>query len=136
MDEAQMRHLEVIQSTITRLAGNSGAAKTWTVTLTAALFALAADKANPHFVWIALGPTVAFWYLDSYYLRQERLFRRLYDAVRTEMPELPLFVMDVGPISKEISSQLSVAMSRTLLAFYGSLVLTVAGVVAYVQLSR
>jgi hypothetical protein len=52
------------------------------VTLSAALFALAARDSNSAFAVLALFPAVPFWGLDAYYLWQERLFRRLYDELR------------------------------------------------------
>src|SRR5262245_26241365 len=78
--EDRRKHLEMIQAVITRMAGNSFLIRGWTVTLVAALFALAADKANRSFVVIAYFPSIAFWCLDAYYLAQERRFRALYDA--------------------------------------------------------
>lgn len=64
------------------MAGNSFLLKGWTVTLSAALLALAAKDADRSFALVALYPAAAFWGLDAYYLRQERLFRALYDDVR------------------------------------------------------
>ena len=64
------------------MAGNSFLLKGWTVTIAAALFALAAKDSNRRFAVLALFPSLAFWGLDAYYLRQERLFRRLYDELR------------------------------------------------------
>ena len=52
------------------------------MTLVAALFALAAANTNEQFVYLAYFPAFMFWALDAYFLRQERLFRKLYDHVR------------------------------------------------------
>lgn len=67
-------HLEMIQGVIARIAGNSFLLKGWSVTIAAALFALAARDSNSQFACIALLPSIVFWGLDAYYLRQERLF--------------------------------------------------------------
>jgi hypothetical protein len=76
-------HLEMIQAVISRMGSNSFAIKTWTVGLVAALLTFAAEKdGTGSRVLVALVPVAIFWYLDAFYLRQERLFRRLYDAVR------------------------------------------------------
>ena len=80
--ETKIAHLQMIQAVITRMAENSFMAKGWTVTLVTALFALAAVDANRFFVYVAYLPAVMFWALDAYFLRQERLFRKLYDQVR------------------------------------------------------
>ena len=36
------------------------------------------------FIFIAVAPTVIFWFLDSYYLQQERKFRGLYNDLLDE----------------------------------------------------
>ena len=63
-------------------------------------------------------PVIAFWLLDAWYLRRERLFRRLFDHVRTENG-LPDFSMDVGPFTGEVGPLLAVAVSPTIIGFYG-----------------
>lgn len=76
-------HLGMIQAVITRMGSNSFAVKTWSVGLVTALLTLAAARdGSPWRVLVALVPVGVFWYLDAFYLRQERLFRRLFDAVR------------------------------------------------------
>jgi len=69
------------------MANNSFLLKGWTATLAAALTALAAKETEARFSILALLPALAFWGLDAYYLRQERLFRRLYDQVRQASAE-------------------------------------------------
>lgn len=83
MHENKIAHLNMIQTVVSRMAGNSALLKGWAVTLIAATFALAAKDADIRYVLIAYIPAGAFWILDAYYLRQERLFRDLYDHVRT-----------------------------------------------------
>lgn len=72
----------MIQAVIARMAGNSFLLKGWSVTLVAALFALAAKDANKNYVNVAFIPVVIFWILDAYYLYEERLFRGVYERVR------------------------------------------------------
>jgi hypothetical protein len=78
----QVKHLELIQNVVSRMAANSFLLKGWSVTLAAALLGLAAKDSDPKFALIALFPPVVFWGADAYYLRQERLFRKLYDRMR------------------------------------------------------
>jgi hypothetical protein len=117
------KHLEFLQSVISRLARNSFLIKGWTVTLVAALFALASKDTEAGYVIVAYLPTVMFWALDAYYLRQERLFRALYDQARTSR-EID-FSMDTSVVEQEVSSWLGVAFSRTILLFYGILIATI-----------
>lgn len=93
MDYDRLKHLELLQPVISRMALNSFALKGWSVTVTAGLLGLAARGANSGFAVVALYPALAFWSLDAYYLRQERRFRALYDAVRSNAQVEP-FSMD------------------------------------------
>ncbi len=78
---------------------NSFAMKAGAVAFVSALFGLSLGKDKAHYVLIALVPAMAFWGLDSYYLRQERLFRALYDAVRSDQ----LSAVGLAPFSMEAS---------------------------------
>lgn len=77
-----MRHLELIQGVISRMAKCSFALKGWAVTLVAALFALASKESNHTYFYISYVPIIIFWFLDAYYLYQERLYRALYEKAR------------------------------------------------------
>jgi hypothetical protein len=79
--EAKIRHLEMIQAVISRMANNSFMLKGWAVTLVAGVFALSANDANEIFFLIAYVPVVLFWFLDSYYLQLERKFKVLYNKI-------------------------------------------------------
>lgn len=83
--ENHLKHLEMIQEIISRMASNSFALKGWAVTLVAGIFALAGKDTEKMYFLVAYLPIVVFWGLDSYYLLQERLYRALYDKVR-KMP--------------------------------------------------
>lgn len=83
----KIKHLELVQNVITRMANNSFMLKGWGVTLTAAIFALAGKSDNALYILIIFVSLLAFWGLDSYYLLQERLYRALYDKVRETSEE-------------------------------------------------
>lgn len=83
-----VKHSEFIQTIVARHASSSFLLKGWSVTLVAALFALAAKDADARFVWVALGPVLGFCALDAYYLHQEKRFRHLFDWVRQGMTGL------------------------------------------------
>lgn len=123
--EQKVAHLQMIQGVITRMAGNSFLVKGWSVTLVAALFALAAAETNPLFVHVAYFPSFAFWALDAYFLRQERLFQRLYDHVRDLSASEIDFSMNTTPFSGAVDSQFKVAFSETLRVFHGAIVATI-----------
>jgi hypothetical protein len=123
--ESKLKHLEMIQAVINRMASNSFLLKGWSVTLVSALLALAAANSDRRFVFVAALPLLMFWLLDAYFLRQERLFRKLYDKVRTLDGSAIDFSMNTAPHVKETASWIGVMFSRTLLIFYGALAIGV-----------
>lgn len=123
MLEKKLKHLEFIQGAVGRMASNLFLLKGWTITLIAALFALAARDANKGYALLAYFPILVFWYLDGYFLAQERLFRSLYDHVR-KLPEEEIdFTMDTRPFRGERRHTTGGAMfSATLFGYYGPLI--------------
>lgn len=116
------KHLEFVQTAINRMAGNLFLLKGWSITLIAALFALAAKDTNKSYVLIAYFPLLIFWCLDGYFLSQERRFRALYDHVR-KMDESNIdFSMDTRPFSDDPrNSWAGAILSRTLVIYYAGL---------------
>ena len=129
--EKKLKHLEFIQQAINRMASNLFLLKGWTVTLIAAMFALAANKSKGFYLVLAYFPTLMFWLLDGYFLAQERRFRSLYDHV-SKLDESAIdFSMDTqyfkdSPPRNKWSHAL---FSPTLLVYYGILVLAMSVVV-------
>lgn len=80
--EEKLKHLEMIQGVINRLASNSFRIKGWSVVLVTALLALASGDGSFEMVFVSCVPVLVFWGLDGYYVSRERLFRALYDCVR------------------------------------------------------
>lgn len=121
MDDAErmIKHLEMIQGVINRLAHNSFLIKGWSVAiLSAGVIFIVRSGVQQEFLMLAfLMPVVIFWILDSYYLRQERLFRSLYDEVRGR--ETTDFSMDISPhMGKPANKRWNVFRSETLRTFY------------------
>lgn len=122
--EKTLKHLEMIQNVINRLANSSFFLKGWTVIFVAAVLGFATKDSNPMYVWLAAIPTLSFWALDGFYLNQERLYRRLYDAVRqTEEDEID-FSMDTTPFKKKLDWLKSI-FSKTLLPFYLTILIVI-----------
>ena len=123
--ESKVAHLQMIQAVITRMANNSFVIKGWSVTLVTALLALtAAANGNVLYVYLACFPNFMFWALDAYFLRQERLFRKLYDHVRTSGEDVD-FSMNTEPFMRHTKSIWSVAWSCTLGVFHGTVTLII-----------
>ena len=116
------KHLEFIQTAVNRMAGNLFLLKGWSITLTAALFALAAKDANKSYVLIAYFPLLIFWCLDGYFLSQERRFRALYDQVRKLDDSEIDFSMDTRPFNDDPrNSWVGAFLSHTLVIYYAGL---------------
>ncbi|MDR2032354.1 MAG: hypothetical protein LBP86_08930 [Azoarcus sp.] len=122
--KAKLKHLEMIQDVINRMAGNSFQLKGWSVTVLSALLALVAGSNRLVFVLpVALFPCVAFWVLDGFFLHQERLYRALYNDVANKDAANITFSMNTSAYTDEAGSWLGACLSRTLLIFHGILLL-------------
>ncbi|MGH3088963.1 MAG: hypothetical protein ACRDSJ_16805 [Rubrobacteraceae bacterium] len=124
-EEAWFKHLEFIQNAITRMARNSFLLKGWSLTLVAAAFALTINTPSVLLGLIALFPALAFWGLDAFYLRQERLFRRLYEEVSANPDVVGAFSMKTGEYENSVQSWLRTAFSYSILGFHGVVVTVV-----------
>jgi len=132
--ENKLRHLEMIQNIIGRMANNSFLLKGWTVTLVAGIFAISSKEADKIYFLIAYIPVFVFWGLDSYYLLQERLYRSLYDTIR-DMDERDID-FSLKATSKDFLSDkncyCNCVFSKTELWFYLPLALTILLVVGLI----
>jgi len=75
--ESKLRHLEFIQAVINRMANTSFLLKGWSITIIAGLFAFSAKENERPLLVLALLLSLVFWFLDSFFLWQERRFRGL-----------------------------------------------------------
>lgn len=121
----KQKHLEFIQAVITRMAGNSFLIRGWSVTVVSALFALQVVDGSPCLISITYLPVIVFWCLDAYYLRQEKLYRKLYDAVRILEEKNIDFSLETSTYSKEVACIPKLCFSNTVLIFHGALLIAV-----------
>ncbi len=117
--ESKLKHLEMIQGVINRMASNSFLLKGWSVTLISALFALAAKDTNQFFIYLAYFPCVAFWSLDGYFLWQERMYRKLYNEVAAKSEDSIDFNLNAIKFKDDVDSWFSTCFSVTLRMFHG-----------------
>lgn len=129
-DEKLAKHIELLQGVINRMAGNSFLLKGWSVTLVAALFALAAQGADPSYALVGLLPGSVFWGLDAFYLRQEHLFQKLYEAVRRGELDSDRYCMNTQPYSAHVQSVWRTAWSCSVAWLHGAVVAAVLVVTA------
>jgi hypothetical protein len=130
--DKKLKHLDMIQGVVNRLANNSFMLKGWSVMIVAALLALsAATQEKIALMLIAFIPLVVFWILDGYFLWQERLFREIYNQVTQKDEKEIDFVMNPGDFIAGRNTWIRSIFSITLLVFYGSLIITMGGVILY-----
>lgn len=122
--EEKIRHLEMIQGVINRMANNSFMLKGWAVTLITGIFILSDIEADKLFFMVAYLPVVVFWLLDSYYLCQERSFRKLYNSVCEKENNNIDFL--INPSKCNFKEYLKCVTSFTELCFYMPLALVCA----------
>jgi len=82
------KEIDLIQSCITRMAQNSFMIKGWFVSIYAVILALLPEKINLLLLCIALtAVNLIFWYLDGFFLRTEKVYRKIYDWVLEMRPQ-------------------------------------------------
>jgi hypothetical protein len=128
--DEKVAHLGFIQGVINRMGNNSFLVKGWTVALVAAIFALASKDSKSSFVYVALLPIIVFWLLDSYYLREEKLFRKLYEGVAAGTIKSENFTMKTTGFDHEVPALMRTAVTRTVFPFYLLIILILAIVAA------
>ena len=117
MDE-KLKHLEMIQNIVNRMASSSFLLKGWTVIFVAAVLGFSLKDSNAPYLWIAAIPACSFWALDGFYLRREKLFRKLYEKVRKSKSDDLDFSMDTSLVEHEVKNWFCVCRSKTIWLFH------------------
>jgi hypothetical protein len=122
--ELRIKHLEMLQALITRMAGYGAAFKSYCITVTTAVIGFAFTLHRPAVAALAILPVVAFGVADAQYLRVERRFRDVFNLVRKEnWDAMPSF--DINLQSAPAQSFLSAATSWSIIWFYTPLAIGV-----------
>lgn len=126
--ENKIKHLEFIQATITRLNQNSFQIKGWMITIVSAFLAFYANSRNTIYIFIAIVPAIVFWFLDAYYLQQERKFRGVYNDVaglssEDSRIEIKDFEMPTQKYQYGNYYFFNVLFSKTIVLLYGIIII-------------
>ena len=125
-DEKKLEHLKLIESVIERMASNSLRLKEWFITVASAIVGLCFTMSEPKLLFVAGGVLLAFWFLDAYYLQQERNFRALYKAVvESGDGAIPDFSLDVSAARANQSYFDALLGSWATFGFYGLILILV-----------
>ena len=126
--EEKRQHLEFIQKFITRMNTNSFQLKGVAIIMMSASLAIYASTDEVIFIFLAILPTLLFWFLDSYYLQKERKFRGVYDDVTglKNVIKVKPYEMPIHKYTKEVDNQYSyfnVLFSNTIFYLYLAIIL-------------
>ncbi len=101
MTPDELKHLDYIQSTITRMSSNQFQIKGWLIAIDTAILTIfansfkEADGPNPYFLLMAIFPTLMFWIMDSRFLSMERRLRKIYEDVAAHKETVKPFDMPI-----------------------------------------
>ena len=124
LKEFMLKEIEIIQDIIRRMGFNSFMIKGWAITLVVVTLLL---RGTEYQVWIAFIPLLVFWFLDAYFLWQERMYRKLYEWVINNRlkTEEHLFDMNAYRFEGEVQSRFRIMFSITLGWFYISIAILI-----------
>jgi hypothetical protein len=129
------KEIDLIQACITRMASNSFLLKGWAISIIAVVLALADKAVEPALLSsLVLIPLISFWYLDAFFLRTEKMYRKMYEWVLRKRGENDTsFLYDLNPhrFKGEVDSTWKVMWSITLRWFYGIPALITIGVIIF-----
>lgn len=119
-DEKFIQELEFIQNVIDRQADNSFKIKGWTITLVVVTLLFRTSDSQ---IIVAFGPLFVFWYLDAYYLKLERQYRKLYNHVREhrDNPQRDDFSMDSDQFKNKVKPIWRIMVTRSVFLLYGTI---------------
>ena len=119
------KELDLIQACISRMAQNSFMIKGWFVSIYAVILALLPEKINLILLCTSLVVVnLVFWYMDGFFLRTEKVYRKIYNWVlnmRSHNSRELMYQLDPGKFSgkiEEVEPIRKVMWSKTLRWFY------------------
>ena len=123
--EYLLKEVEILQDIIKRMAFNSFLIKGWTVTLVVVSLLVKSGQQHMHLAFI---PLLVFWFLDAYFLWQERMYRKLYEWVIAHRLQTSEHLLDLNAyrFRSEVQSIPRIMVSITLFWFYATLAVLVA----------
>jgi hypothetical protein len=121
MEDNKIKHLEFLQNIITRMNSNSFSIKEWAVTISSASIGIFVASKENNFTLIGIFAVFIFWFLDSFYLHQEKKYRDLYNDVIKIDSAIPIFNLNASVYKKGFCEYFKVVFSKTILPLYFSM---------------
>lgn len=133
--ESKIGYLTLIQGVINRMGQNSFLLKGWSVTLIAALFVLSSKDSNNVFLLVTYFPALMFWFLDAFFLTQEKLYRKLYKKIANNNNVDIDFSLDTENLNTDNYLYIKTLFSKTIILFHG-LIIGILFLVAFIVLNK
>lgn len=129
MDKEELfKEIDLIQNCINRMSQNSFLIKGWALTIFAGVTAFTKGEnfSNPVIlICTTIIPFVCFWILDTFFLRTEKKYRKMYEDMLTKRKENNTEgQFELKPHNIKVDCYLKVMTSTTLVLFYGIPLLT------------
>jgi len=119
----ELETIGTIRHIINRMATNSFIIKGWTLAVLGIILLLSSTRYQ---ALIAVFALLVFWYLDAYFLREEKTFRALYNEIVENKLNTSDEFFDMRTARYEAGIEVprpsKLMLSKTLLIFYGSIV--------------
>ena len=100
--DIMLKEIDLIQECIKRMASNSFFIKGWNITVVAACITMVDKYEAPSGYIAAVVACLAFWWMDTYYLRLERMYRRKYEWVLQHRRETFSNAFNLNPANKDM----------------------------------
>jgi len=134
------KEIDLIQGCINRMAQNSFLIKGWALTIVTVVLALMEKNIDPIYLCLVMFiPLLSFWYLDAFFLKTEKKYRKMYDWVigaRHKNDLSNLYELNPHRFDDQVESIGKVMKSITLRVFYGIPLLVVVTLMSYQILTR
>lgn len=130
------KEIDLIQNVITRMAHNSFLIKGWALSIVGVMLALVKDSIftskGTLLLSIILVFTIAFWYLDAFFLKTENQYRKLYNWVITNRPKGNYEnLYSLNATRFKVGSHFKIMFTKTLWTFYSIPLLIIIGLLIY-----
>lgn len=124
------KELDIIQSIISRMANNSFLIRGWAMTLMSALIAFGKESIFNHpnggyYLAVMIGIIIPFWWLDAFYLFNERVYRKIYQRAINDPDAVNRTRYDLAPahLKKETGSIWKIMWTDFMKWFYLSFII-------------
>ncbi|WP_033788029.1 hypothetical protein [Helicobacter pylori] len=115
-----VEELKILQGIINRMVQNSLECKKWTLALVVGVLSLKIEAISNFYGLCVLGVLLlCFWFLDAYYLKQERLFREQYQWLIKNRLKTDERLFEALPVQKtcQLTQLLSAMFSVSLFPY-------------------